>query len=251
MVFMDKKEMDLNRKVPIPLYYQLKEYIRQQIEEGVLAPGDLLPSERELSEKYGISRPTVRQALKELVYEGYLTREKGRGTFVARPKIDYSFIQHFTTFYEEMEEKGYVLKTQVLKKEVRKASKKLAQLLQIKEGEDFIYIERLRSIEGEPVVWVRNHVPYALCPGLLEEDLTDRSLYQLLAEKYNLVPKWAEIALEPTLADELDARLLQIDVGAPMFLMENVTYSEKEKPMDFFISRFRGDKGRVRVRVFR
>ncbi len=104
-------EQKLNRKIPVPLYYQLKEIIKEEIEEGKLKPGDPIPSERELSEKYGISRPTVRQALKELVYEGWLTREKGRGTFISKPKIDYGFIQHFTTFYDDMVKKviHYVL----------------------------------------------------------------------------------------------------------------------------------------------
>lgn len=241
----------LNRKVPIPLYYQLKEIIREQIEEGILAPGDLLPSERELSEKYGISRPTVRQALKELVYEGLLTREKGRGTFVAKPKLEYGFIQHFVTFYEDMAQRGYTLKTRVLRRELQDPPKRIAKALQLKEGEKIIFIERLRFVEDEPVVWVQNHIPHHLCPGLLEEDLTDRSLYRLLTERYNLKPQWAEVSLEPVLATDRDAELLGLEPKAPVLLMENITYDVSNRPIDLFISRFRGDKGRVRVRVLR
>lgn len=241
----------LNRRVPIPLYYQLKEILKEQIEEGILAPGDLLPSERELSEKYGISRPTVRQALKELVYEGLLTREKGKGTFVAKPKLEYGFIQHFVTFYEDMAQRGYTLRTRVLRKEVQEAPKRVAKALQLKEGEKIIFLERLRFVEDEPVVWVQNHIPHHLCPGLLEEDLTDRSLYGLLLEKYHLKPQWAEVSLEPVVATDLDSSLLGIDPGAPVLLLENITYDTENRPIDLFISRFRGDKGRVRVRVLR
>lgn len=241
----------LNRHVPIPLYYQLKEIIKEQIEEGILAPGDVLPSERELSEKYDISRPTVRQALKELVYEGFLTREKGRGTFVAKPKLEYGFIQHFVTFHEDMAARGYTIRTKVLRKEVQKAPKRIARALQLKEGEKIIFLERLRFVEEEPVVWVQNHIPYHLCPGLLEEDLTDRSLYELLSEKYHLKPQWAEASLEPTVASNLDVFLLGIDPGAPVLLLENITYDPEDRPIDLFISRFRGDKGRVRVKVLR
>jgi len=244
-------EQKLNRKIPVPLYYQLKEIIKEEIEEGKLKPGDPIPSERELSEKYGISRPTVRQALKELVYEGWLTREKGRGTFISKPKIDYGFIQHFTTFYDDMVEKGYSLRTVILNKEIRKAGKEIARFLQIGEDEEIIFIDRLRFIEDEPIVRVNNHIPLALCPALVEEDLTDQSLYRIMAEKYGLKPHRAEISLEPIVANEVDSELLDIEKGAPMLLMENVTFTEEGQIIDFFRSRFRGDKGKVRVNVYK
>ena len=244
-------EQKLNRKIPVPLYYQLKEIIKEGIEEGKLNPGDSIISERELSEKYGISRPTVRQALKELVYEGWLMREKGRGTFVSKPKIDYGFIQHFTTFYDDMVEKGYSLHTIILNREIRKAGKEIARFLRIGEDEEIIFIDRLRFIEDEPIVRVNNHIPLALCPGLMDEDLVDQSLYRIMAEKYGLKPYRAEISLEPIVANEVDSELLGIEKGAPMFLMENVTFTEEGQTIDFFRSRFRGDKGKVRVNVYK
>ena len=244
-------EQKLNRKIPVPLYYQLKEIIKEEIEEGKLKPGDPIPSERELSEKYGISRPTVRQALKELVYEGWLTREKGKGTFVSKPKIDYGFIQHFTTFYDDMIEKGYSLHTIILNREIKKAGKEIARFLQIEEDEKIIFIDRLRFIEDEPIVRVNNHIPLVLCPGLMDEDLVDQSLYRIMAEKYGLKPYRAEISLEPIVANEVDSELLGIEKGAPMFLMENVTFTEEGQIIDFFRSRFRGDKGKVRVNVYK
>ena len=89
----------LDKNSPIPLYFQLEEILKERIETGELKPGDLLSSEKELSEKYQISRPTIGQALRGLVNEGLLYREKGKGTFIAKPKIDYGFIQRLTTFY--------------------------------------------------------------------------------------------------------------------------------------------------------
>ena len=121
----------LNRKTPIPLYYQLIEMIRKDIETGVLKPGDIIPSERELSERYQISRPTVRQAIKELAYEGLLNREKGRGTFVSRPKFNYGFIQQFSTFYDDMAEKGYQVHTKVLNIEVRNDLPNIGKILKM------------------------------------------------------------------------------------------------------------------------
>ena len=242
----------LNKNTPIPLYYQLKEIIREQIDIGELKPGDILPSERELSEKYIISRPTIRQALKELVNEGLLYREKGRGTFVAEPKISYGFIQKLTTFYDDMMEKGYTPITKVLNKEIKIARKAIANKLNIREGEKIVVISRIRYVEGEPVVSVVNHIPYKLCPELINDVLENKSLYNILSEKYRLIPYKAKMSLEPIIASEYDARILNIEKGAPVHLMQNITYTEDNNiVMDYFESHFRGDKGKVMVELYK
>ena len=241
---------ELDRKIPIPLYYQLKEELRRSIENGELSAGAMIPSERELSEKFQISRPTVRQAVKELVYEGLLEREKGRGTFVVRPKLNYGFIQRFVTFHEDMAQKGYLLKTKVLELNIIPASTVLASALQIDEAEEVIFLKRIRYLEDTPLVRVVNHLPHKLCPGILNEDLNDRSLYRLLGEKYGLHPYRARITLEAVVADTIDAEELDVAKGSPIFLMKNITYSDTDKVMDYFQSRFRGDRGKVNVEVF-
>ncbi|MDI3547286.1 MAG: GntR family transcriptional regulator, N-acetylglucosamine utilization regulator [Halanaerobiales bacterium] len=241
----------LDKNTPIPLYYQLKEILREKIETGELKPGDLLPSERELSEKYKISRPTIRQALKELVNEGLLYREKGRGTFVSEPKINYGFIQKLTTFYDDMVEKGYIMRTKVLEKDIKLVTKVIAKKLNIEENEKVIYISRIRYIENEPIVSVVNHIPYKLCPDLINEDLEDKSLYRILAEKYELVAYKARVTLEPIVASEYDSELLNIEEGAPIHLMQNITYTKENIIMDYFESHFRGDKGKVMVELYK
>jgi GntR family transcriptional regulator len=240
----------LNRKTPIPLYFQLIEMIRKDIETGILKPGDAIPSERELSEKFLISRPTVRQAIKELVYEGLLYREKGKGTFVSRPKFNYGFIQQFSTFYDDMAQKGYQVRTRVLGMEVRCDLPNIAKILAIADTDPIISIERMRYVEGDPIVKVSNFIPYALCPDLLHQDLTDKSLYRTLFEKYHLRAYRAEITLEATIADTQDSQLLEISEGAPVILMKNITYTPENTIMDYFQSRFRGDKGKIKVEVF-
>ena len=236
----------LEKDIPIPLYFQLKEKIKEKIVNGDLEPGDLIPSERELSEKYDISRPTIRQALQGLVNEGLLYREKGRGTFVAEPKIKYGFIQKFTTFYDDMQKKGYTLKTKVISKEVKKATARIANKLNIEKDDKIIFLERLRYIEkSEPIVWVMNFLPYDLCPELINEDLKDKSLYHILDEKYNITYHKAEITLEPVIAEKIDSEMLKIEEGSPIHLMENITYSKNGEIMDYFESRFIGDKGKV------
>lgn len=241
----------LDKNTPIPLYYQLKEIIKEKIESGELKPGDVLPSERELSQTHQISRPTIRQALKELVNEGLLHREKGKGTFVSEPKINYGFIQKLTTFYDDMKEKGYLTKTKIINLETTKASKTIAKKLKLNLSEEIIYISRIRTINNEPVVSVENYIPYKLCPDLVNEDLTDKSLYKLLSEKYGLAAYKAEVTLEPLVATEYDAEMLKIDLGAPIHFMQNLTYNRNNIIMDYFESRFRGDKGKVNVELYK
>lgn len=243
------EENILDKRTPIPLYFQLKEILKEKIETGELKPGDLLPSERELKEKYEISRPTIRQALNELVNDGLVYREKGKGTFVAKPEINYGFIQKFTTFYDDMEEKGFNTKTRIIKIEVVSGLNALASILNIEEDDKVIVINRLRFINGEPIVSVINHIPYDLCPALLDDDLKDKSLYRIMADKYNIVPYRAQITLEPIVAEKFDSKLLGIKVGSPMQLMKNITYTKENVVMDYFVSRFRGDKGKVKVEL--
>jgi len=240
----------LDKNSPIPLYFQLEEILKERIETGELQPGDLVSSEKELSEKYQISRPTIRQALRGLVNEGLLYREKGKGTFIAKPKIDYGFIQRLTTFYDDMLEKGYIPKTKVIKQEVKNARGTIANKLNILKGEKIIFLNRIRFVENEPIVSVMNFIPYRLCPGLINEDLENKSLYRTLINKYELKPYKAKITLEPIIAEEYDSQILKIKLGAPMHLMQNITYTKDNIAMDYFESRFRGDKGKVRVELY-
>lgn len=247
----EKGKEKLDKDIPIPLYFQLKEKIKEKIVNGKLMPGDMIPSERELSEKYNISRPTIRQALQGLVNEGLLYREKGRGTFVAKPKIKYGFIQKFTTFYDDMHKKGFTLKTKIISKEIKKATSRIANKLEIEENDKVIFLERLRYVEeSEPIVWVMNFIPYKLCTGLMDENLEDKSLYQVMKNVCNLTYHKAEITLEPVVAEKIDAEILNIEEGSPIHLMENITYDKKGRVMDYFESRFRGDKGKVQVELY-
>lgn len=112
----------------MPLYFQLKEVLKEKIEKGIYKPDELIPSERELIDTYGISRTPVRQALNELVAEGFLRREHGRGTFVAPKKIDQMFLESLSSFGDEMEHKGLSFETKVLNKEIVEKTSTLQEI---------------------------------------------------------------------------------------------------------------------------
>ena len=146
----------------IPYYVQLIEVLKTGIGQGIWQPGERLPGEHELCETYGISRTVVRHALHELELEGLIIRRKGRGSFVAEPKISESLAQKLTGFHQDMTERGHNPVTEVLQLAVVSASKKVANYLALELGDPVIELERLRSVQGEAIVLVTSYLPLSL-----------------------------------------------------------------------------------------
>lgn len=232
----------LNMDPRIPLYYQLMQLFRQQIEDGNYQAGDAFPSENELCIRYGVSRPTVRQAINELVNEGLLHRIKGKGTFVSIPKIEQDFMQKLVSFSEEMRQKGLKARTQVLNLSIMPASKTVAAHLALAIDEPVFCLERLRFINEEPIVVVTTYVPQKNCPSLDQYDLTNNSLYDTLERFFGLRICRARRILEVETATEEDAGLLDIEEGSPIQLSRTIAMNQFDKPVEFSIARYRGDK---------
>jgi GntR family transcriptional regulator len=241
----------ISKDSPVPLYFQLKELLRQEIESGRWQPGQQIPPEMELCEAFGISRTVVRQALRELEYDGLLYREQGKGTFVAEPKISESLVQDLTGFYEDMVARGLTPVTQVLRQEVQPADEKVAHYLQIQPGDEIVLIERVRSVGGEPFVLVVTHLPYHICPDLVNEDLTTQSLYALLEGKYGLQLSHGRRTIEAVAANQYEVRHLGVQEGAPLILLHSVSYLKDGRPIEYFHAVHRGDRSRFEVEVVR
>ena len=241
----------IRKDSPIPYYFQLEEILRGEIESGKWAPGQQIPSESELCEILDVSRTVVRQALNELVNEGLLYRRKGKGTFVSGPKITESLVQSLTGFYEDMIARGLTPVTQVLEQKLVPASKKVAGMLNLKEGDQVIKIDRLRSVGNEPILIVTTFIPYQSCPALLEEDLTNQSLYAVLEDRYKLEIARGRRTLEAISASEEDAKLLGIEEGDPVVLLKSVSYLKDSWPIEYFEAKHRGDRSRFEVELIR
>ena len=236
---MDLGIKTINKNSPVPLYYQLKEILLEDItDEGVGSP---FPTERELCEHFGISRPTVRQAINELVSEGYLTRFKGKGTFVASPKIKQDFLLILESFNDEMRKKGLVPTTKVLECTVVAANELVAKMLRISIGDEVVQLRRLRFTDGQPIVIVVTHLPCALVRDITTKDLASNSMYDILARDFNLKIDHAIRTLEATVAGEYEAKLLGVKLGAPVQFIETVTYLVDETPIEFSHAFYRGD----------
>ena len=149
---MSFKNKEIDRDTPIPMYFQLKNIILDEIKNGRLKPGDLLPTELELGESFNLSRTTVRQAVIELVGEGYLYRIKGKGTFVAKPKLVQDFMRTIESYSEQMKRLKLTPGTKILKNEIVRANEDVAGALGIKEGDEVVLLRRLRFANDEPIV---------------------------------------------------------------------------------------------------
>jgi GntR family transcriptional regulator len=235
---------------PLPRYYQLKEIIREKVSAGQWLPGSLIPSERELCEQYGISRMTARQSITELVNEGYLYREQGKGTFVAQPKITQQLVK-LTGFTEDMQARAQHPSTKVLEKQMAPVDESTAAKLRVKPGQLLFRVQRLRLADGAPLAIETSLISFMGCEKLLDEDLENQSLYYLLETRFGMPPLEAEQELEAGLAREDEAHLLQIPTGGPVLLIRRITYTERGQPLEFAKSVYRGDKYRFYSRLTR
>jgi GntR family transcriptional regulator len=235
--------MTLNKASPIPLYYQLAEWIKEQIRLGALKPGEQLPAERLLGERHAISRMTVRQAVSYLVREGALVSRHGLGTFVAAPKLSYDAL-HLLGFTEEVMRHGEQAVSRVLEQEVLEPPPPVAAGLQLESGAQVLKLLRLRLSDATPLLLETIFVPTALCPGLEREDLETQSLYAVLEQRYGLRLRRARQSLEATVANDYERRLFDIPSGTAMILLEGVTYDERERPVEYFKAVYRGDRFR-------
>ena len=241
----------IDHSSPLPYYFQLKELLVNEIKKGRLKPGQQIPSEFKLCEQFRVSRTVVRQAISSLVQSGYLNREKGRGTFVTKPKITKNLFQNLTGSYEDMLSRGIKLVTKVLEQTKCEADSEILERLKLEPGEPVIKIKRLRFISSEPIALVTTYLPYKICPSLLEENLTNQSLYGVLGEKYDLRIAHGRRSLEAVSADRKTAALLEVKVGTPLMLLNSISYLEDGRPIEYFSALHRGDRSKFVVSLIR
>jgi GntR family transcriptional regulator len=229
------------KESPVPLYYQLAEHIRAQIQSGELQPGDRLPSERELSQQAGVSRMTARQALAYLTRAGLLTVRHGIGTFISEPKVTYSIL-NLRSFTESMAQQGQSVFSRVMVQSVAQPPLNVATALQLPTGQPAVKLVRLRGIDDLPLLLETSYVSPALCPGLEDCELTDRSLYALFEQEYGLLVSHATQAFEATSANEYEQAIFGLARETPMLLLEGVTFTSADSPLEYFKAVYRGDR---------
>lgn len=212
----------LDKKDPLPLYLQIKKEIKGQIKGKKYEAGQMIPSESELMNLYGVSRMTVRLAIDSLEKEGYVKKIQGKGTFVRNRKI----VQELTmisSWSESLRSQGMNPETFVLKLEEVTADAYLAEQLGIREGAPLYYVERIKTIEHEPIGWARIWIIKEKAPGFLDKQVFS-SVYDVLENEYGIEMTQAVEVVEALAADDQLAELLKIPKGDPLLEVTRVTY---------------------------
>jgi len=230
-----------------PLYDQLVEILKEQIETE-LEPNNMLPSERELSKKYGLSRTTVRLAFQELEKIGYIYRLHGKGTFVSNLKNQATNLNEAYSFTDHMKTLGKEPKTETLEFMVLEANKHFAENLEIKLGDKMIKIKRLRLADGRPLMLERTYLPYHRFLSLNKEDLEKKALYKIFAEEFYETVKMADEEFFASIISESDAKLLQVQTDAPCLMLIRTTYNVNNEVIEYTLSVARADRFRYKVR---
>lgn len=223
-----------------PIHVQLRELLRDKIEAGEIKPGEMIPSERELSATYGLNRLTVRNSISALVNEGMLKKVQGKGTFVIKPKVErdlYTLLGLGSTLLE----RGINPSTRLLYKGKRQAGWKFSRIFGIDEAEQLLNITRLRMGEEEPFALEDTYVLYNAIENIEQMDFQTFSLYE--AFKLNGIKlDRAEQSLTLAKIEGSEAKLLQVPSGSSVFLFECVSYDSRNKVVEFTRSYTRGDK---------
>jgi GntR family transcriptional regulator len=206
-------------------------------------PGDAIPSERQLSIDFAVSRLTVRAALDDLVREGYLVRRRGAGTFVAEPKVAKGI--DINSFSDDMRERGMLPASRTLDLRVVPAGARLGRILHVSPAEPVVAVKRLRLADGEPMAIELLHVRQSLVPGLTAADLEENSFYDLLTTRYDLSIVGGSQTIEPTVTNEEESSALGVPLHSPALLFERVTRSASGDIVEFTSSTYRGDRYRL------
>lgn len=222
----------------LPKYWKLRQWLLIFAQSN--PPGTLLPPERQLSAEFELSRTTVRKAIKELIVEGWLARVQGRGNFVAQPKLAHRL--RLNSSSDDGVAQGHRTGSRLVNAEVVPATALVAAALAINPGGEVFRVERLRTMDGEPMAIDVNFVSAERFPGVLDAVARHESLYATLANEYGVTTAYAEETVETGVANPDDAHLLNAEVGLPLLVLTRQAFDASDTPIEWARSAFRGDR---------
>lgn len=230
----------LSKNAPVPLYVQVKNALEAEIAEGIYNPNGRLPSERELCERFGVSRMTARQALKELERDGKVFSRVGKGTFVAEQKIAQQ-LRKLTGFSQDILTRGARPSSVVISAQIVPANAHLATTLKVMQGAEVVELSRIRLSNELPLCIETAHIPHYLCPNILKNDFAHESLYNVFERDYGYHLLRAEQTMEASLANVRELELLHMTPPASVLRIERLTYNQQNNLLEYVVSAYRGD----------
>lgn len=221
---------------------QVRDRLRELID--VKQPGELMPSERDLSEQFGVSRPTLRAAIDDLARDGLLIRQHGRGTFTSRRKVSQELAPTSGGGFNVPPAEGH-WRSQVTTFEFEPAGARLGKRMELSPSSPLLFVERLRIVDETPMAIEKIRIPSALVPGIAPADFESGSLYQLMRVRFEVVPTDAVQTTEPTVTDAAEAAQLGVPLHAPALLFERTTRDDAGRVIEYTRSIYRGDRYRI------
>lgn len=233
-----------------PLYTQIKDILRTRILEGAYQPNQQMPSESEMMAAFGVSRITVRQALGDLQSEGLIFRVHGKGTFVSRPRAfqDLGSLQGFGTAMRQM---GYETHSKVLSVRSVRAPQQVMNQLQLGKASRVTELKRMRFLNREPISIDVSYLPSHIGERLAKADLTNRDVFSILENDFQIALGHADLQISASMADETLARQLRLSEGSPVLFIERTIHTLDGAPLEFEQLYYRSDAFRFKVRVAR
>jgi len=229
----------------VPNYYRLESHLREGIRSGALKPGNPIPAESHLCRQFSVSRTTVRQALSRLVYDGLIERHRGRGSFVAEPRLEHT--KMFLSFEEEMRARGATTGIKLLDMRTEPAEEKVAESLRLADGTSVVVLERLRLVDGQVVGYEIRYLPTRIAEALTPDEIHNQPLVPAVRRILGKPRTKLVLRVTASTARKHEARLLEAKVGTPVLVREHIWYYEPEGPMQYGKSVFRGDRYQMSV----
>jgi GntR family transcriptional regulator len=234
----------------LPLYAQVEDVLVARISSGAMPVGTQLPSEEELIREFGVSRTTIRMTIQNLMRQGLVEIRRGRGTFVASPRMVQELTE-LTGFVEDMRVLGRTATARVLGREIVPAVPFVAEKLGVPMGTAVARIRRVRLSDSVPLSFDETYLPETLGRKVLTDDLATEPIFALLEERYDTPLLEAEYVLEAAAADAAIATALEVPVGSPIFLIERTSYTTGHRAVDYERLHYRGDHIRFKTRLAR
>lgn len=233
----DELFIDLDRSGPVPLYFQISTRIEEAIHDETLPAGARLENEISLANRLGMSRPTIRRAIQELVDKGLLVRRRGIGTQVVHGKVTRNV--ELTSLYEDLERSGQKPVTKLLSAEIGKADRDTAEHLGVKVGSPVLHIKRLRSADGVPISILENYLPEEFTDLDLGQ-LSRHGLYQMLRTR-GVTIRVAKQRIGARSANATEAELLDLTKGGSLLTMERTAFDQSGRAIEWGTHVYRPD----------
>ncbi|MCG2580672.1 MAG: GntR family transcriptional regulator [Marinobacter sp.] len=234
---------------PLPLYVQIRDSLRRQILDGTYQIHERLPSENEMMTVFGVSRITIRQALRDLHNEGLVFSAQGKGTFVSKPKAVQN-VQRLEGFGEAMAAQGYEASARVLSIQQLKAPKAVAAALDLQPGDEAIEVKRVRYLNRSPVCIENSYFPMDVGRQMFSLDLSG-DIFPMLENLFGISLGGADISLDAILADDETQQYLNLKTGEAILRVERLTHNRDGRPIDFEYLCYRGDSFKYQFRIDR